>query len=128
VPTTAVYFYQEKPGDVPVVQWLKELRSRDKKAFAKCDAVIEMLRQFGHELRRPQADFLRDGIYELRARSGHVNYRLLYFFYGKDVAVLAHSLTKERKIPAADFERAIARKLRFEKAPQAHVYKGGLEP
>jgi len=87
-----------------------------------------MLRQFGHELRRPQADLLRDGICELRAKRGRVNYRLLYFFHGRDVAVLAHSLTKEREVPAADIERAIARKVRFQKAPDAHTYQGGLEP
>ena len=42
----------------------------------------------GHELRRPEADFLRDGIYEL-----------LYFFHGQNVAVLAHGLTKEAEAP-----------------------------
>lgn len=26
------------------------------------------------------ADILRDGIYELRAKLGHVQYRILYFF------------------------------------------------
>jgi hypothetical protein len=34
----------------------------------------------GHELRRPEADFLRDGIYELRASLGGVHHRILYFF------------------------------------------------
>ena len=45
-------------------------------------AVIRWLALFGHELRRPKADFLRDGIYELRAREGRANYRVLYFFHG----------------------------------------------
>ena len=53
---------------------------------------------------------MRDGIYELRARSGNINYRLLYFFHGQNVAVLAHGLTKEAEVPTADIERALERK------------------
>lgn len=32
----------------------------------------------GHELRRPEADFLRDGIYELRTSLGVLHHRILY--------------------------------------------------
>jgi len=32
--------------------------------------------------------FLKDGIYELRVRKGRVNYRTLYFFHGRNLAVL----------------------------------------
>ena len=38
-----------------------------KKAQRKCLAYIAQLEMLGHELRRPVADFPRDGIYELRA-------------------------------------------------------------
>jgi hypothetical protein len=31
----------------------------------KCHLRLERLREMGHELRRPEADFLRDGIYEI---------------------------------------------------------------
>jgi phage-related protein len=83
-----------------------------------------MLRQFGHELRRPTADFLRDGIYELRGPGrGHVQYRILYFFHGRNVAILAHSLTKEEEIPALDIERALKRKRLFESNPEMHTYE-----
>jgi len=70
------------------------------KAFLKCQAAISRLALLGHELRRPEADLLRDGIYELRARLGSVNYRLLYFFHGQTVSVIAHGLTKEAAVPA----------------------------
>ena len=63
----------------------------------------------GHELRRPRADMLRDGVYELRARVGTVNYRILYGFVGKDVALLAAGLTKEKKVPAREIDQAAAR-------------------
>lgn len=77
----------------------------------------------GHELRRPAADILRDGIYELRAKQGHVQYRLLYFFHGRNVAILAHGLTKEDKVPDADIERAVKRRRLFESHPEEHTYE-----
>src|SRR5215472_10105619 len=123
MPRIQVAFYQDANGDAPVVDWLRELMNRNEKAWSHCRARIELLAQFGHELRRPAADYLRDGIYELRAKQGHVQYRILYFFHGRNVAILAHSLTKEDKVPNADIERAIARKKLFEANPKEHTYE-----
>ena len=123
MPATQVLFFQELDGTVPVLDWLRELRGKDRRGFAKCVALVERLREAGHELRRPTADLLRDGIYELRGRVGNVNYRLLYFFHGRNIAVLAHSLTKEAAIPAADLERALRRRAAFEEAPEVHTHK-----
>jgi hypothetical protein len=123
MPRTEVLFYQEADGQSPVVAWLEELRKMDQLAYAKCVAVIERLEEAGHELRRPTADTLRDGIYELRAKRRHVNYRLLYFFHERHVAILAHALTKEDVVPPADIERALRRKRAFEANPERHTYK-----
>ena len=78
---TTVFFRDEK--NIPVLDWLKELKQKDRQGYAKCVARIRMLSQLGHELRRPLADYLDQGIYELRIRRGRVNYRILYFFTGK---------------------------------------------
>src|SRR6185312_4180487 len=102
MPRTQVVFFKEATGGAPVVEWLSELLHENKKAWANCRARIEMLAEFGHELRRPAADILRDGLYELRAKQGHVQYRILYFFHGRNVAILAHALTKEDKVPDVD--------------------------
>lgn len=126
MPRNDVFFYQDAPGDVPVLDWLMELDRRDRRARMKCQAAIERLQDIGHELRRPQADLLRDGIYELRIRVGRVNYRILYFFHNRNVALLAHGLTKEKAVPSVDIDRAIARKRRYEAAPDAHRYEGEL--
>ena len=122
MPRTDVVFYQEDDGDVPVLDWLKELRRSDQRAYETCVAAIERLAEFGHELRRPLADFLRDGIYELRVRKGRVNYRILYFFHGRNLAILGQALTKEDKVPKADIERAIRRKKAFETEPTRRAY------
>ena len=88
-------FDRSTSGKSPVLDWLKQLKEKDSHGFAKCVALIRRLAQEGHELRRPVADFLEDGVYELRARRGPVNYRLHYFFHGQNVAVLAHALSKK---------------------------------
>jgi phage-related protein len=122
MPRTDSVFYQETEGDVPVLDWLKQLRRSDRQAYAKCIAAIEHLAEFGHELRRPLADFLRDGIHELRVRKGRVNYRLLYFFHERYLAVLVHAITKEDQVPDADIDRAVRRRKAFALNPVAHTY------
>ncbi len=52
-----------------------------------------------------------------------MNYRLLYFFHGQDVAVLDHALSKEAEIPAADMKRALDRKANLESDPETHTYE-----
>jgi phage-related protein len=123
MPRTHVAFYQEADGQAPVVVWLRTLRRANVRAWANCRARIELLAQFGHELRRPAADYLRDGIYELRAKQGRVQYRILYFFHGREAAVLAHCLTKENTIAAGEIERTIKRKKMFESNPAKHTYE-----
>lgn len=122
MPRTEVFFYEEAPGNVPALAWLRKLRNRDKAAYAKCVARIQRLAELGHELRRPESDFLRGGIHELRARRGRVNYRILYFFHGRTVAFLAHAFTKEGDVPDVEIDRAVQRRRKLEGNPPAHTY------
>ena len=127
MPETAVHFYKDDDGTVPVKGWLEQLQTQNRKAFAQCVASIQRLALFGHELRRPHADFLRDGIYELRARRGRVHYRVLYFFSGRQVALLAHALTREDVVPDAEIRRALERKSRYERNPEKHTHEEILD-
>ncbi len=127
MPATAVIFYQEETGESPVVEWLQELDATHPKAYDKCRAAVARLALLGHELRRPEADYLRDGVHELRVRLGSVNYRLLYFFHGRTVCVIAHGLTKEAAVSAADLRRALARKAAFTAHPALHTYHGEID-
>ena len=81
MPKTDVYFYAEG-GRSPVLQWMDGLANN---AFDKLYYRVHRVEEAGYELRRPEADFLRDGIYELRVRSQNVNYRLLYFFHNREL-------------------------------------------
>jgi phage-related protein len=122
MPETHVIYYRDDDQSVPVLDWLTEIGRKNRRAAAKCAARFEVLAELGFELRRPMADYLRDGIYELRIRVGRVNYRILYFFHGPKMVVLTHGLTKEREVPDADIERALSRKAAFEKDPESHTY------
>lgn len=120
MPAVEVVFYREG-GTVFLRESLKTIPL---KAQMKCLAYIGLLENAGYELRRPVADFLRDGIYELRPAFQGVNYRVLYFFAGQCVVVVSHGLVEEAVVPSAEINRALERKRRFEAAPENHTYKG----
>jgi phage-related protein len=112
LPHTEVFFFRDaKDGLVPLLDWLDGLPTR---AQGKCVARIDRLAELGHEIRRPEADFLRDGIYELRASYQGVHYRILYFFAGRSAVVLSHGFTKEREVPPREIDTAVERRRRVE--------------
>jgi phage-related protein len=118
MPQTEVLLFAEEDGSCPLLAWLDRLPGR---AFDKCFAKVKRLADMGHELRRPDADLLRDDIYELRARLGHVHYRLLYFFH-EGQAVISHSCTKEDVVPETEINLAVKRRARFVKNPEKHTH------
>jgi len=73
MPQTAVVLFAEEDGSAPLVEWLD---GQPVKVQDKCQVRVERLAELGHELRRPDGDYLRDGIYELRVRHQRVNYRM----------------------------------------------------
>jgi phage-related protein len=120
VPRTRVVLYREEDGSCPFLEWFAELPA---KAQDKCYVRLDRLREMGHQLRRPEADFLRDGICELRASLQGVQYRILYVFHGAIAAVVSHGLIKERVVPPKEIDRAITRKNRFTANPERHTYE-----
>ncbi|MBM4087680.1 MAG: type II toxin-antitoxin system RelE/ParE family toxin [Planctomycetes bacterium] len=120
MPRTNVVFYRDDDGSVPLLEWIDRLPA---KAKAKCRARIGRLRAEGHALRRPEADYLRDGVYELRVGFQGVNYRMLYFFHGATAAVLSHGLIKERVVPSSEIEAAIERRTKFVAHPAKHTHR-----
>jgi putative component of toxin-antitoxin plasmid stabilization module len=118
VPPTNVIIFAEADGSAPLIEWLDGL---DVKVRDKCIVRVERLAELGHELRRPEADFLRDGVHELRIRRGKVNYRILYFFHN-DLAVLSHGCTKDDAVPPSEIERAIGHRSLYAQDPMKHQY------
>ncbi|MFH0881710.1 MAG: type II toxin-antitoxin system RelE/ParE family toxin [bacterium] len=68
-PGPVIKMYKEDE-DVPLLMWLDEL---DQKNREKALSRIELLRDFGYELKRPIADTLRNGIHELRWKDSQHN-------------------------------------------------------
>ena len=120
MPRTRVVLYREEDGSCPFLDWFSGLPV---KVQDKCYLRLERLREIGHELRRPEADLLRDGIYELRISLHGIHHRILYFFHGRIAAVVSHGFAKERVVPPREIDRAIARKKRFEGDPSRHTYQ-----
>ncbi len=117
----SVVFYREESGQVGILEWFDQLPD---KARIRCYEKIELLVKDGHLLRRPHTDYLRDGIHELRAQHRGVNYRLLYFFYGQQVVVVSHGITKQQAtVPAIEIDRAAERRRRFETDPATHAHR-----
>lgn len=110
--------FAEADGSTPLLDWLDSV---PEKARDKCLVRVERLAGLGHELRRPEADLLRDGIHELRARHLNVNYRILYFFHD-GVAVLSHGITKEDVVPDREIDLAVRRKKAFATNPDQHTH------
>ena len=120
MPKTDIRIYQDADGTVPLLDWLNSLPDRAKD---KCGAVIERLADFGNQLRRPDCDYLSNGIYELRARIGNVNYRVFYGFVGRQIILLSHGCTKEKKVPTKEIKRAIENLRRYTENPKTHTYR-----
>lgn len=121
MPQTEVRLFRDATGIIPLTVWLNGLEQTEPRAHAKCLQRILLLAQLGNELRRPIADLLRDGIYELRVKVGTVNYRMLYFCFGPNLACLSHGFTKEDRVPEADIELALRRKKLVQKDPKKHT-------
>lgn len=119
MPKTNVIFYKDEKENVLVLDWLDKLSN---KARRKCLMRLEMLEELGHEIRRPAADYLRDGIYELRASSAGIHNRILYFFHGTDLVVVSHGIKKEKEVPLKEIEKAVLIKKKFESDPERYSF------
>ncbi len=106
-------YYELADESVPVKDFIDGL---DELEQAKAFNWMRSLGEKGPTFPRPYADYLRDGIYELRLKLSGDNERILYFFCFKDFIVLTHQPTKHtKKVPDGDIEIALQRKTNFYK-------------
>jgi phage-related protein len=105
---------------VPLNEWFEILPG---KVIQKCLVKLSRLEEKGHDIRRPEADYLRDGIYELRASYQGVHYRMLYFFHARTAVVVSHGLAKERAVPSREIALALKRREKFEADPTRHSFR-----
>ena len=103
-----IYYFVDERGHKPVEEFIRTLPTKER---AKIFAYIVELKNKGHNLRRPIADYIGGGIYEIRPKSN----RIFYFFFLKHSAVLVHAIRKKTdKIPEKDLKLCLKRKARVE--------------
>lgn len=82
------------------------IESHAKDVRARIIQTIDLLRDYGHELRMPHSRMIMSGLYELRIL-GKENIRIFYSFH-KSQALLFYALTKKtQKLSKRDLRNAI---------------------
>lgn len=108
-----IVFYEKENGERPAQIFLDSL---DLKMQAKMMRTILLLAQNGSALREPYSKYLRNGIFELRAKVGNNITRVLYYYVVSGKVVLTHGyIKKEDKTPSSEIERAIKYRRDYEK-------------
>ena len=97
-------FYKYADGSSPFLEYIDGLNV---KMRAKTLRSLQLLREFGPELREPNTKPLGDGIFELRTILGSDAGRTLFFFFDGQTIVVTHGFTKKtQKTPRREIERA----------------------
>ena len=99
-----VIFYETEDGTKPAYDFIETLSP---KMQAKIYKIASMLEIDGTRLRLPYSEFLKDGIFQIRAQQEGIISRVLYFFaIGKKI-ILTNGFTKKTlKTPPGEIELA----------------------
>lgn len=103
----SIYFYKDKNGKEPVLDYLKELSKRkDKDSRIKANKIndyIEILKQYGTQAGEPYLKHLDGEIWELRP----LRDRILFVAWHNGSYVLLHTFMKKtQKTPKREIEKA----------------------
>jgi phage-related protein len=99
-----VEFYTKPNHRTPTQEFLDGQTKQD---LVFIDRAIKRLETYGLKLGRPHSGTLRDHINELRIRTNHGLFRLLYFWSGKKF-IITHGIQKDtRDVPTGEIDKAI---------------------
>lgn len=82
------------------------MRTQSKSVRGEAGRLLECLEREGNRLKRPIADYVEDGIYELRIIVERQQHRILYFFHKKIIIATNAFLKKSGKIPKGQLSLA----------------------
>ncbi|MHB8063000.1 MAG: type II toxin-antitoxin system RelE/ParE family toxin [Ruminiclostridium sp.] len=86
------------------------------KMRTKALSEINLLKEFGTQLREPYSKLLKDGIFELRIKFAGDITRIFYFFYVGNKIILTNGfLKKSQKTPPGEIEKALKFKADYER-------------
>lgn len=99
-----VEFYKTEDGTKPAEEFML---SQDAKMKAKLFQIVNLLEEYGNQLRKPYSSPLGDGIFEIRAKVGTDISRVLYFFYYEGRIIFTNGFVKKtQKTPRSEIEKA----------------------
>ncbi|MCI8375110.1 MAG: type II toxin-antitoxin system RelE/ParE family toxin [Lachnospiraceae bacterium] len=100
----SIEFYTKENGEKPAKEFLL---CTDKKMRAKLSGILELLEEYGNQVREPYSKHLEDGIFEIRGKIGNNISRVLYFFYFEGRIILTNGFVKKtQKTPRQEIELA----------------------
>lgn len=103
--------YETPQGRGVVEEYIDSLQDATK---AKLIHQIDLLKEFGPQLRMPNAKPVGNGLYELRVR-GREESRIIYAYIKRQTIYLLHGFTKKTSaIPRKDIQVALSRKKEVE--------------
>jgi phage-related protein len=99
-----ISIYQDKSGKEPIVEFLNSLPVKHR---AKAIRTIDLLAEFGRDLKAPYTKHLEKELWELRVKHGSDISRIFYFAEIGGSFVLLHGFVKKsQKTPKKELERA----------------------
>lgn len=99
-----VIAYTKRDGTVPVNQFLYTV---PEKMRAKIFVELDLLADYGNELREPYTKHIEDGIFELRIKLGTNISRVMYFFYVEKRIILTNGFIKKtQRTPRSEINLA----------------------
>lgn len=108
-----VDYYRLENGRAPVEEFIDSL---DRKMQAKAIATIDILSEFGNQLREPYSKSVGDGLFELRIKFSSDITRIFYFFVVDNKIILTNGFVKKTmKTPTAEIELARKYKKDYER-------------
>jgi hypothetical protein len=106
-----IIYCDEQTDPCPVTDFIDGLAPKHQ---IKIIRFLSLLEEMGPTLPRPYADFLRDGIHELRIKLSGDQIRMLYFFCFRKFIVFYIAFVKNRRqVPETLIERVKRYRDRF---------------
>ena len=108
-----VNFYEKEDGSKPAQEFIHNL---DIKLKAKAYKEIEILEEFGTQIKMPYSRPMQDGIFELRIQSSNNLARVFYFFVVNKKIILTNGFIKKTpKTPPSEIQKALEYKADYER-------------